>query len=72
MTYLRYSNTCAELVRGVLKESVKAGRKRVASYSMVRSEWEAGKITKRSMLVSNFYSDHFLLLTFLSSSVVLG
>jgi Mitochondrial ATP synthase epsilon chain len=47
MTYLRYSNTCADLVRKVLKESVKAEKKKVADYSMVRGEWDGGKIIKR-------------------------
>jgi Mitochondrial ATP synthase epsilon chain len=49
MTYLRYSNTCADLVRKVLKDSVKADVKKSAEYAMVRGEWDAGKIVKRSM-----------------------
>lgn len=50
MTYLKYSNICADLVRRVLKDSVKAQSKKTAEYSMARSEWEAGKVVKRSEL----------------------
>lgn len=48
MTYLKYSNTCADLVRRVLKDSVKSHAKKPAEYSMARSEWDAGKVVKRS------------------------
>lgn len=47
MTYLKYSNTCADLVRRVLKDSVKSSAKKPAEYSMARSEWDAGKVVKR-------------------------
>jgi Mitochondrial ATP synthase epsilon chain len=50
MTYLRYSNTCAELLRRVVKPSVQAEVKQAVPFSMTRAEWENGKIKKRSTL----------------------
>ena len=48
MTYLKYSNTCAELVRQALKEPARSKMLNKAGYSMVKGEWEAGKIVQRS------------------------
>lgn len=48
MTYLKYSTTCAELVRQALKEPIRAKVLDRAGFSMVRGEWEGGKIVQRS------------------------
>ena len=59
MTYLKYSNICADLVRRVLKDSAKQQMKKSGGeYSMQRAEWEAGKIVKRctSMQCFDFVS----------------
>jgi hypothetical protein len=55
MTYLRYSNTCAELLRRVIKPSVRAEVKQAVPFSMTRAEWEDGKIKKRSTLSRQEY-----------------
>lgn len=47
MTYLKYSNHCASLVRRVLKPDVLAKQKKGADFEMLRAEWEGGKIVTR-------------------------
>lgn len=53
MTYLKYSSTCASLVRNAMKESVKTKlakgtSSKTGEFSMLKAEWEGGKIIKRS------------------------
>lgn len=47
MTYLKYSNTCADLLRRVVKDSVKSQKKATAGYTMARAEWSEGKVVSR-------------------------
>lgn len=56
MTYLKYSNTCAELVRQALKEPVRSQVLNRAGFSMIRGDWEAGKIVQRSTFWAFFRS----------------
>lgn len=50
MTYLKYSNLSAELLRRVLKEPMRTKALEKASFSMTKAEWEKGVIVKRSKL----------------------
>lgn len=52
MTYLKYSSVCANLVRNAVKESLKAPVSKKAEYSMLKAEWEGGKIVTRSTFLS--------------------
>ncbi len=47
MTYLKYSSTCANLVRNAVKESLKVKEAKKADFSMLKAEWEGGKIVTR-------------------------
>ncbi|KAI0562061.1 ATP synthase [Gracilaria domingensis] len=48
MTYLKYSTTCAELVRQALKEPIRSQVLNRAGYAMIRGDWDKGKIVQRS------------------------
>lgn len=48
MTYLTYSVKCADLVRQALKEPVRSQVLNRVSYSMIKGNWESGKIVQRS------------------------
>lgn len=48
MTYISYSIKCADLVRQALKEPVRSKVLSRAGFSMIRGDWEAGKIVQRS------------------------
>lgn len=48
MTYLKYSTTCADLVRQALKEPIRSQVLNRAAYCMTKGEWEGGKIVQRS------------------------
>ena len=52
MTYLKYSNTCAELVRQALKEPLRSKVLNRAGFMMTKGEWEGGKIVQRSKLTA--------------------
>lgn len=63
MTYLKYSAHCATLVRNAVKESVKQAAKKgknakAGEFSMMKAEWEGGKIVTRSTYL---YPDYFVL-----------
>ena len=52
MSYLKYANRCAELVRGAVKEPLREGMKaREATYYRA-SNWEAGKQSEQ-VIVDN-------------------
>lgn len=48
MTYLTYSNKCADLVRQALKEPIRSKVLSRAGFTMVRGDWKGGKIVQRS------------------------
>lgn len=48
MTYLKYSTTCAELVRQALKEPIRSRGLDRAGFAMTRGDWQEGKIVQRS------------------------
>ena len=50
MTYLKYSNTCAELVRQALKEPLRSQGLNRAGFSMLKGHWEDGKIVQRTVI----------------------
>ncbi|PXF43897.1 ATP synthase subunit epsilon, mitochondrial [Gracilariopsis chorda] len=50
MTYLKYSTTCAELVRQALKEPIRSQVLNRAGYAMIKGEWESGKIVQRTLI----------------------
>lgn len=52
MTYLTYSVKCADLVRQALKEPVRSQVLNRVSYSMIKGNWESGKIVERSTFCS--------------------
>ncbi|KAK4538218.1 hypothetical protein CDCA_CDCA16G4243 [Cyanidium caldarium] len=52
LSYLRYSNLCAEYLRRVLKEPARAKAMSRAGYVMVKAEWEGGKVKNRTTLQS--------------------
>lgn len=55
MTYLKYSNTCADLVRQALKEPARSKVLNRAGFSMVKGEWKDGRIVERSKLHTLYF-----------------
>lgn len=53
LTYLRYSNICADYVRRVLKEPARTKAMSRSGFSMVKSEWAGGKVKSRQTVEGN-------------------
>lgn len=50
VSYLRYSNLCADALRSALKKDAMKKATPKAPFSMTKSTWEAGKPVARGML----------------------
>jgi F-type H+-transporting ATPase subunit epsilon len=57
LSYLKYANICAEYVRRVLKEPERTRALSRAGYSMVKADWEGGKVVSRKTLESALLDD---------------